>query len=156
MNEESVIGEITSFLNEYTSTSTTIFPVDIKVLAGNKVKVFVDADDGITIERCTKLNRALYKYMEDKALFPEGNFSLEVSSPGVDEPLKLHRQYAKNIGRNVEVVTMDGSRTEGILKEVHNDGIVVEQKSGKGKKAVVSYKKFLYNEIKHTKVLITF
>ncbi|MDE3214227.1 MAG: ribosome maturation factor [Bacteroidota bacterium] len=156
MKEDSILKEITSFVNEYTAASATLFLVEIKVLPGNKVKVFVDADDGITIDKCTKLNRALYKYIEDKGLFDEGGFSLEVSSPGVDEPLKLHRQYAKNVGRKIEVIALDGSQTEGTLVKVDETGITVEQVAGRGKKAVTSSKNFSYNEIKHAKVLITF
>ena len=91
-----------------TSQSETIFPVEIKISPSNDIKVFLDADDGITIEKCTSVNKALYKYIEESELFPGGNFSLEVSSPGVDEPLKLYRQYKKNIGRKVEVVLNDG------------------------------------------------
>ena len=85
-----------------------VFLVELKVSPGNNLKVFLDADKGVTIDTCISINRALYKKIEEDDLFPNGDFSLEVSSPGVDEPLKLHRQYKKNIGRNVEVVMNDG------------------------------------------------
>jgi ribosome maturation factor RimP len=108
------------------------------------------------IEKCIKINRALYKIMEEMGMYPDGDFSLEVSSPGVDEPLKLLRQYKKNIGRNVEVLLNDEVKKEGILKEVTDDTITIEQTEGKGKKAVTVNTGISFTEIKQTKVLIKF
>jgi ribosome maturation factor RimP len=138
----------------------TVFVVDIKISATNDIKVFLDADDGITIEKCTAVNRALYKYIEESGLFPDGNFSLEVSSPGIDQPLKLHRQYLKNVGRKIEVTMNDGNKIEGKLKEVSGDAIELEPINQKGKKrsetnGMITTSIFL-NQIKYIKVLITF
>ena len=69
-----------------------VFLVEIKIKPINNIKIYLDADAGLGIEKCIKINRALYKIMEEMAIYPDGDFSLEVSSPGVDEPLKLHRQ----------------------------------------------------------------
>src|ERR1700722_12717250 len=91
------------------------FLVDVRIKPTNNVKVFIDGDQGISIEKCVQVNRALYKKFEETGFFPNGDFSLEVSSPGLDEPLKLHRQYRKNVGRQVELVFLDGSRVEGRL-----------------------------------------
>src|SRR5690606_28093409 len=102
------------------------------------------------------INRALYKYIEETGLFPDGNFSLEVSSPGVDRPLQLHRQYLKNIGRNVEVLYTNGTKLEGTLKKVNEENITIEQHEGKGKNMKTKEVTILFNEIKHTTVLITF
>ncbi len=74
------------------------FLVDVRIKPTNNVKVFIDGDQGISIEKCVQYNRALYKKLEESEFFPTGDFSLEVSSPGLDEPLKLLRQYKKNIG----------------------------------------------------------
>ena len=111
-----------------------IFLVEIKVKPINNYKIYLDADGGLGIEKCIKINRALYKHMEEMALYPEGDFSLEVSSPGIDEPLKMFRQYKKNVGRNVEVVVLDGARIEGLLKEITDVFILVEETKGKNKK----------------------
>ncbi len=89
-------------------------------------------------------------------LFPNGDFSLEVSSPGLDEPLKLHRQYKKNIGRQVELVFQDGSRIEGRLLEVSEDGIIVEETRGRNKKKEVINHTFLFDNIKTTKIQVVF
>ena len=150
------LKKIEDFVAGITSQPGTVFPVEIKISPANDVKVFLDADDGITIEKCTSVNKALYKYIEETGLFSDGNFSLEVSSPGVDEPLKLHRQYTKNTGRRVEVVLKDGNKIEGILSEAGTDAIIIEEKTGKGNKTTIKSTTILFNEIKHTTVLITF
>jgi ribosome maturation factor RimP len=133
-----------------------IFLVSIRIKPTNNFKVFLDADSGLGIEKCIKINRALYKIMEERAMYPDGDFSLEVSSPGIDEPLKLLRQYHKNIGRNVEVILNDGSKKEGKLLEVSETAIVLEQKEGKGKKAVTINTPLEFAGIKQTTVLISF
>ena len=99
---------IEDFVNAQLMGSEDVFLVEVKVIPGNNIKIFLDADEGITIEKCIKINRALYNQIEESELFPNGDFSLEVSSPGIDEPLKLQRQYKKNIGRIVEITMIDG------------------------------------------------
>ncbi len=133
-----------------------IFLVSIKIKPTNNYKVYIDADSGLGIEKCTRINRALYKQIEEAGLHPDGNFSLEVSSPGVDEPLKLLRQYKKNIGRNVEVTLNDGTKKEGLLKEATEENITILQTTGKGKKAVTADVTIGFADIKQTTVLIKF
>ena len=133
-----------------------IFLVSVKVKPINNYKIYLDADGGLGIEKCIKINRALYKIMEEMGMYPEGDFSLEVSSPGIDEPLKLLRQYKKNIGRSVEVTTNNEEKKEGLLKEVTDDTIIMEHKEGKGKKAVTLNTVISFADIKQTKVLIKF
>ena len=156
MNDGTALKKIEDFVAGITSQSETIFAVEIKISPANDIKVFLDADDGITIEKCTSVNKALYKYIEETGIFPDGNFSLEVSSPGVDEPLKLHRQYKKNTGRKVEVLMNDGNKIEGVLLNAGDDAITVEVKTGKGNKTTIRSTTILFNQIKHTTVLITF
>lgn len=133
-----------------------IFLVSIKIKPTNNYKIYLDADGGLGIEKCIKINRALYKIMEEMGMYPDGDFSLEVSSPGIDEPLKLLRQYKKNVGRSVEVITNDEAIKEGILKEVTDEAITIEQAEGKGKKAVIVNTIISFADIKQTKVLIKF
>ena len=147
---------IEDFVNAQLKGSEDVFLVEVKVLPGNNIKVFLDADNGITIEKCIKINRALYNQIDESDIFPNGDFSLEVSSPGVEEPLKLHRQYKKNIGRTVEVAMIDGDKKEGKLTGVNDDEIIIEEKTGQGKKAVSKTTNILFNQVKHTKVLVTF
>jgi ribosome maturation factor RimP len=89
-------------------------------------------------------------------MYPEGDFSLEVSSPGITEPLKMHRQYQKNIGRGVEVVLNDATVKEGVLLDVAEDAITIETTEGKGKKLVVAQEEILFENIKSTTVQIKF
>ena len=133
-----------------------VFLVSIRVKPTNNIKIFLDADSGLSIEKCIKINRALYKQMEEMGMYPDGNFSLEVSSPGIDEPLKLHRQYKKNVGRDVEVLMNDDSLKTGKLIEVTEDHIIIQQQEGKGKKAQVKNTELKFTDIKQTKVLIKF
>ncbi|MBN8832958.1 MAG: ribosome maturation factor [Niastella sp. SCN 39-18] len=133
-----------------------IFLVDMRIKPIHNFKIFLDADSGLGIEKCIKINRALYKKMEEAGLYPEGDFSLEVSSPGLDEPLKMLRQYQKNKGRMVEVILQDGTKQEGKLLEVTPEMIRLEFTEGKGKKAEVKQMEIAFTDIKQTKVLIQF
>ena len=132
------------------------FLVEVKIKPTNNIKVFIDGDAGISIERCITYNRQLYKMLESSGLFPADDFSLEVSSPGLDEPLKLLRQYHKNTGRKVEVLMKDGVKTEGVLKQVADDGIIVEETRGKNKKKETIEHRFPFENIKSTKIQIVF
>lgn len=127
---------ITEFLNTILADNTDLFLVSVKIKPTNNIKVYVDGDAGITIDQCIRINRKLYKLIEEKAMYPEGDFSLEISSPGVDEPLKLIRQYNKNIGRTLEVTFADDSVQEGVLTTVTESDVLIETTEGKGKKAV--------------------
>ena len=133
-----------------------IFLVELKVKPINNYKIYLDADKGLGIEKCIKINRALYKRMEEMGLYPEGDFSLEVSSPGIEEPLKMHRQYLKNIGRSVEILLLNGTRKEGELVQVGEQQVSIKIIEGKGKKAVEQLVEIPFIEIKQTKVLIKF
>ena len=133
---------------------SALFLIDVKVQPTNNIKVYMDGDQGINIEACTKLNRSLYKAIEEEGLFPEGDFSLEVSSPGVDEPLKQLRQYHKNVGRSVEVTKNDQTKELGILKAVNEEAITLEKTLGKKKEILLS--EIPFSDIKKTIVQITF
>ena len=109
MVSEATIQVLGKMINELLEDNPDYFLVDIIIKPTNNIKDFLDADSGVSIDKCVKYNRALYKQIEESDLFPNGDFSLEVSSPGLDEPLKLHRQYIKNTGRNVEVLQQDGT-----------------------------------------------
>ncbi len=156
MSENPVQQKIEALVTEIIGDDDQVFLVNVEVSAGNNIGVFLDADNGLTIEKCSKINRALYNKLEELELFPENNFSLEVSSPGVDEPLKLERQYKKNIGRTVQVTTTDDTINVGKLTGVTTEGVIVEKTEGKGKKAIIANTTILFNQIKHIKVLVTF
>ncbi|HJU45925.1 MAG TPA: ribosome assembly cofactor RimP, partial [Chitinophagaceae bacterium] len=137
MIAETLINTVTPLVQEQLESDPAYYLVDLRVKPTNNIKIFIDGDNGITIEKCIAVNRALYKKIEELGLFPEGDFSLEVSSPGVGEPLKMFRQYRKNIGRKVEVILKDDQKIEGKLAEVRENEIAVEETKGKGKKQEV-------------------
>ncbi len=154
MSTETALDTIKNLLQPLLTDD--IFLVDMRIKPTNNFKIFLDADSGLGIEKCIKINRALYKSMEEAALYPDGDFSLEVSSPGIDEPLKLHRQYVKNTGRQVEVELNDGTKKEGKLFAVSENEIMLEYTEGKGKKAVIIQLPVAFSDIKQTKVQIKF
>jgi ribosome maturation factor RimP len=156
MSMETQVQAIEKIVQGLLANDPGYFLVEIKIKPTNNIKVYVDGDKGITIEKCIALNRALYKILEEMNLYPGGDFSLEVSSPGLDEPLKLYRQYQKNVGRPVEVILKDGIKVEGKMIEVHEEAIVVEETKGKNKKKEVLLHNFPFDIIKSTKIQTVF
>jgi ribosome maturation factor RimP len=156
MLNETEIQRVEQLVNQVLAEETAYFLVSIRIKPTHNLKVFLDGDNGITIEKCVQVNRKLYKLIEETGMYPEGEFSLEVSSPGVDEPLKMHRQYTRNIGRDVEVLFTDDTRKEGKLIAVTEADILLEHTEGKGKKAVTQQLVIPFTNIKSTTVQIKF
>jgi len=156
MQTETQIQAITTMINELLEQHLGHFLVEVRIKPTNNVKVFIDGDEGLPLSDIIKYNRALYKRLEESGLFPADDYSLEVSSPGLDEPLKNNRQFKKNIGRFVEVLFNDTTKKEGKLLEVLEEGIVIETEEGKGKKKVVEQETVLFTDIKATKIQVKF
>ena len=156
MQTDSAANTIEQIINKFLETEPEYFLVEIKIKSTNNVKVFIDGDKGISIEKCVQFNRQLYKLIESTAIFPPGDFSLEVSSPGLDKPLKLQRQYIKNTGRNIEVLFNDGSVKKGKLVQVTGNDIILEETTGKGKKTQTVQSLIPFSNIKTTTVQIEF
>lgn len=154
MANEQVIKAIRDLAEGLLANDPDDFLVDIRIKPTNNVKLFIDGDKGVPVDKLVSFNRKLYALLETSELFPDNDFSLEVSSPGLDEPLKLHRQYLKNIGRKVEVTLLDGAVKEGTLLTVTDDSITIEETIGKKKETKQT--ELTLNEIKHTKVCIVF
>ena len=136
-----------------------LFLVDIVISGGNNVRVLLDSMEGVRIEECAEISRWLSGELD---LLDE-NHSLEVSSPGLDAPLVLKQQYEKNIGRDVEIVFNDGKKKKGKLLAITEAGIELEVTekalvggSQKKKKHVLVNKTYTLDEIKSTKVVISF
>ena len=153
MNPETQIQAIELKVGKLLENEPGYFLVEISFKPTNIIKVFVDADQGATIDKLVYLNRALYKQIEE-TMFPNGDFSIEVSSPGLDEPLKLYRQYVKNIGRLVEVIEKDGVKRDGKLISTSENEIVIEVETGKSKKKEIVHHTISFENIKSTKVQI--
>lgn len=127
---ENQVKTLEQKVNELIAGMNGYFLVDVSIHPTNNIKIFIDADQGASIDHLTKVNRAIYKHIEESGLYPNDDFSLEVSSPGLDEPLKLHRQYMKNIGREVEVIMKNGIKYEGKLISATEEEVVVEEQKG--------------------------
>jgi ribosome maturation factor RimP len=156
MNKDHQIHAIAQMMNGLLEQEPAYFLVDVAIKPTNNIKVFLDADTGVVIEKCVAFNRQLYKQIEESELFPAGDFSLEVSSPGLEEPLKLHRQYIKNVGRLVEVTQVEGPELTGILKEVGEKQVTLEEEKGKNKKKEIVEHIIPFDNIKTTKIQIVF
>jgi ribosome maturation factor RimP len=156
MNSESQIQALKQKVESLIGPEPGFFLVEVWIKPTNNVKVFVDADQGISIDKLVQLNRKLYRDIEENNFFGNGDFSLEVSSPGLDEPFKIHRQYLKNIGREVEVLLQEGEKKEGKLLAVTDTDIILEEETGKNKKKQVVQHTILFDHIKTTKIQIKF
>ncbi|MCE2732620.1 MAG: ribosome maturation factor RimP [Cyclobacteriaceae bacterium] len=136
-----------------------LFVVDVTAVMKRKpgkIVVTLDGDQGATIEDCAELSRKLSDVLDANAELAD-NYLLEVSSPGVDQPLKMHRQYVKNIGRVIKVkLKEENKHEEGTLLRVTNEEIVLGKKSGKGKKAEQLENTILFENIEKAIVTISF
>ena len=139
------------------SLSPDKFVVEV-LISGKKIPkrvlIIIDGDQGVTIDDCADLSRALSKEFNDRAYFGDENYLLEVSTPGLEHPLKLRRQYFKNAGRTVKVVAKS-STVEGKLKEVADDKIVLVQETGTGKKKELKDIEIPFSEIDKTFVMVS-
>jgi ribosome maturation factor RimP len=156
MANETIIAEVGGMLHDLLAAQPEDFLVSIKVKPTNNIKIFLDSDEGMSIEKCVRYNKRLYALIEEKAIFPEGDFSLEISSPGIEEPLKNSRQYNKNIGRKVMVTFSDDTEKEGKLLQVTDTDILIEQTTGRGKKAEINQFLIPFKNIKKTTVQVQF
>lgn len=137
---------------------SSYFIYDIFIKPTNNIKIFLDGDDGITINAIAPINRALRNQIEELNWYPEGDFSLEVSSPGIDEPLKFVRQYRKNIGRTLLVKFNDDTKAdlEGILTAVSDDDSTITIDVADKKKKTKETHSILISDIKFAQVQIVF
>ncbi len=141
-------------------SSEDLFIVDL-VVTGNsgrqKISITLDGDKGVDIDTCAYLSRKVGNEIEETNLI-EAAYVLEVSSPGVDQPLKLKRQYYRNIGRRVSVTLLDDSQINGLLKEVNEELIVLdaEKKDKSSKRNIMESQKIAFSDIKKTNVLVSF
>ncbi len=133
-----------------------LFLVDVKMHANGKLVILLDGDKGIGISECAAVSRYVgFKLEEENTI--ETAYNLEVSSPGIDMPLTLLRQYTKNMGRELAIKMADGSKKEGKLTALTEDAITIEEKiKEKGKKAGIIESVIPIDQITETKVLISF
>lgn len=103
-----------------------LYLVDVKVLQGKKIQVFVDGIENVTINQCTLLSRYLEEYLDKGGIVPL-DYGLEVSSPGMTNPLKVPQQYKKRMGGTLDVVKTSGEKITGKLIYCDEEKIILEQ-----------------------------
>ena len=100
---------------------TDLFIVDVTIGKDNNIVVEIDSDTSVDIDECVRLTRLVESHFDrDKE-----DYDLEIGSAGLTSPLKVERQYHKNIGNEVEVLTADGRKLKGVLKAVDSEGFVL-------------------------------
>ncbi len=125
--------------------------VDIVVKKNDKVEVYIDSDTTLNIRNCQRISRHLEHLIEENGWLGE-KYTLDVSSPGVDRPLKLHRQYKKNIGRRIRVISDEDETIEGRLTAVSETSITLIIKQKKKEEELI----LLKDKIKKAKILVSF
>lgn len=153
ITQETVTGLI-----EEKIAGTDMFIVEVSVRPGNVIDVTLDSDSGITIEACTEVHRHLLHAMDRDV----EDYALEVSSPDLTKPLRVVRQYMKNVGRDLSVKKVDKTKVEGELIEAGVEGIKLkttqkeEVPGKKGKKTVERDIQLAYADIAEAKIMIRF
>ncbi len=152
---ETIKDKVKGWIEEKFINEPQYFFVDAKV-QGRKLSVFVEGDNGVTIDKCAELSRYLEKYLDEEKPLGE-NYILEVSSPGIDNSFKTRRQYSKAMGKEVAVVKFDGQKIIGILENADEEKVVVGVvKKIKGMPDEIQVNEIPFTDIKSTKINLNF
>ena len=149
--------QIKDLIDEALALNESLYLVEVSISTNNKIQIVIDGDNGVPLSECIRISRTV-----DNSLDRETeDFSLEVSTPDIAHPLKLKRQYIKNINRILKVKTAD-EEIEGTLQEADDEKIFLTWKAreakalGKGKVTVQKTVTIEYNDIKEARVKILF
>ena len=151
---QSVVKDL---VEEALAINESLYLVELSISENNKIQVVVDGDNGVPLSECIRISRAVDNNFDRE----EEDFSLEVTTPDIAHPLKLKRQYIKNINRILKVKTSE-EELEGTLVDADEDKIVLNWKArepkpiGKGKVTVQKTATIEYKDIKEAKVKILF
>lgn len=136
-----------------------LFLVDVTISSANVIHVEIDAEStGVSIDDCVRVSRNIEHNLDRD----QNDFELNVSSAGLDKPLRVHKQYVKNVGRSLKVLNNEGLKLEGVLQAVTDSGIELEfshkeKVEGKKKKVEITERKTIsFENIKEAKIVITF
>ena len=152
--KEQIIGLLTPLLEDdkYFIVEIQVSPSKIR----QKVTVLIDSDEGISIDECAEISRKLGDLIEEQGILPNA-YTLEVSSPGVDYPLAMPRQFRKNLGRTLKVILPEGIEKKGQLLSASEEGFVLlEELKKKKKDQVPNELSFAYADIVRVEVQIKF
>lgn len=150
--------QVQELLDEALNERSDLFLIDLEVKADNSIHVIIDGDKGVLVEDCMFISRAIEHNLDRE----EQDFSLTVTSAGAASPLVLPRQYKKNMGRDIEIITSDSKKVSGKLENISEDSVVLKWKTrepkpvGKGKTTVIKEETISFDNIKEAKVIIKF
>lgn len=150
--------KIEELLNNFLEERKDLFLIDLKFSAGDDITVILDGDNGVSLQDCLDASRAIEFNMARE----DHDFSLQVMSAGLSEPLSSERQFRKNIGRDLDILMNDSTKIEGELAKVDDEKITLilryrkPKEVGKGKVDVEEEKEIPYSEIKKALVAIKF
>ena len=151
-------AKVEQLVHEFLETRKDLYLVDLKISAGDDITVILDGDEGLSLQDCLDASRAIEFNLDRE----EHDFSLQVMSPGLSEPLKLPRQFKKNMGREIEVLLNSDDKIQGEVVAVDDEKVTLVLRYrrpklvGKGKEDVVENKEIPYTEIKKALVVIKF
>lgn len=150
---------VLSLINEKLDENPEFYLVDLKI--NNASKIYIEIDhktDPISINDCIAFSRQVEHNLDRE----EEDFELEVTSPGLSVPFKVHQQYKKNEGKEVKVMLNSSKTYQGVMENVSENDITItfqtkEKIEGKKKKLKVEHElKFAFDEIKETKIIVKF
>ncbi|GLB50698.1 ribosome assembly cofactor RimP [Neptunitalea lumnitzerae] len=151
--------KVEELLAEALEAREDLFLIDFTISSSNAISVILDGDNGVALNDCIEVSRKIEHNLDRE----EYDFSLEVASAGISEPLKVQRQFVKNVGRKLSVKLVGGGKpVEGMLAEVTDTGIVLEYKVrepkpvGKGKVTVLKKEEIAFEAIHEAKVMVIF
>lgn len=150
--------KVNQLVQEALMERPSLFLIDLKITDDNKISVILDGDNGVNLQDCIDVSRVLEHNLDRE----EVDFALEVASAGATSPMKMPRQYKKNIGRKIKVVKISDEVIEATLIEADENGVTLEWKAreskkiGKGKETVDKKEVLPYTDIKQAVVIITF
>jgi ribosome maturation factor RimP len=153
MNIEKRVAEL---VEEKIADRPDLFLVDVQMHGNGQLSVLLDGDHGISITDCVAVSRHVGFHLEEENVIEQA-YNLEVSSPGLDTPLKSLRQYQKNVNRTLSIKLADGEKREGKLIGLNDEGITIEESlKERGKKASLVQNVIPFAAILETKVLVSF
>lgn len=150
-------NEIANFVESQLDGSE-YFLVEVKVSPANDIEVTIDSPDGVDIDHCVELSRAIEENFDRE----KEDYSLQLGSAGLTEPFKVRRQYEMHLGDNVEVLAADGKKYRGTLDATDDTGftiIVAEKVKGEGEKKAHFEdvpRRFDFDKVKYTKYMLEF
>lgn len=145
-------------INDFLNVREDLFLIDLKISPTQDITVIIDGDNGINLQDCLDASRAIENNLDRE----ETDFSLQVTSPGLSQPLQLPRQYKKNIGRSLEITLNDDNQIDGELTKFDENEITIKRKYrkpkeiGKGKVDVEEEINIPFSQIKKAVVQIKF